>query len=400
MNVAIIGAGPAGLRAAEVAAGLGASVTIFDAKPSPGRKFLVAGRGGLNLASDETVESLASRYSTATGGSLPWSHLLSEFDVPALRAWAASLGVETFVASTRRIYPVALKAAPLLRAWIRRLKDSGVGFEMRHRLEAITPGAPLHLEFSTATGKRTISSGAVILAMGGGSWPETGSDGTWVETLMKLRVHISPLKPANCGWECSWPASVLAHEGHPCKNLVVTAGGATAAGELLLTSYGLEGGAIYKLGPALREMEQPAMHIDFKPDTSIERLAAKMGTARHPLLPMARSRWKLNDAAFAILESQASASDLDSVESLARKVKNCQIKLTGPRPLAEAISSAGGVPCGELDDTLMFKCIPGLFAAGEMVDWEAPTGGYLIHGCLATGGRAGAGAAAYARQML
>ena len=327
MHIAIVGGGPAGLRAAEVAATGGARVTLFDAKASVGRKFLVAGKGGLNLTKIEARAEFVSRYSQPAE---MWPELIAEFDPEALRAWAAGLGVETFAASTGRVYPRALKAAPLLRAW--------------------------------------------------------------VSPLEKLGVSVAPLAPANGGWEYPWPAAVLAAaEGQPLKSIAIRAGAMEVKGELLITRYGLEGGAIYQLGPALRAMASPTIEIDFKPAFTAAQLVAKMGPIRRNFLLEAQQRWKLGDAAAAILAQ----GDFDSVESLAQLAKAFPLRLTGPRPLAEAISSAGGVRWSELDAALMLRRVPGVFVAGEMIDWEAPTGGYLLHGCLATGTRAAQGAIGY-----
>ncbi len=388
MNIAIIGGGPAGLRAAEVAASGGASVTLFEAKASVGRKFLVAGRGGLNLTKSEEPARFSSQYSGPNQPGDLWAQLIADFDPEALRAWAHGLGVETFVASTGRVYPKALKAAPLLRRWVERLRELGVKFAMHHRLQALRPGQPLHMEFATATGAaREFAADAVILALGGGSWPQTGSDGQWVSTLEALGLDVSPLAPANCGWELSWPAPVLAaSEGQPLKSIAVTAGAHRVAGELLITSYGLEGGALYQLAPALRAMAEPGISIDFKPTFSVEQLIAKMGTARRDFLSEARQRWRLSEAACAILEN--TQGPFTSAAALAASTKDCRLRLSGPRPLAEAISSAGGVAWPQLAPTLMLKAMPGVFLAGEMIDWEAPTGGYLIQGCFATGTRA------------
>ncbi len=381
-TVAIIGGGPAGLRAAEVAAAAGARVTIFDGKPSVGRKLLVAGKGGLNLTHGEDFERFVTRYSEG-----PWRDLLADFDPAAMRAWAAGLGVETFQAGSGRVYPKALKAAPLLRAWIARLRELGVSFEMNHRLEEIRPGPPLGLGFSHGAFQET---DAVVLAMGGGSWPRTGSDGGWVEMLERLGVPLRPLAPANCGWEHEWPDEVLAAaEGMPIKNLHVRAAGRVAAGELMLTRYGLEGGAIYQLGEALRGMAEPAVEIDFKPTFTEEELVSKMESVRRDFLKEARVRWKLSEPAHAILARKA----WSDAASLAREAKHCVIPLLRPRPIAEAISSAGGVGWEAIDANLMLREIPGLFVAGEMIDWEAPTGGYLMQGCFATGTRAGRAAA-------
>jgi len=386
MNIAIIGSGPAGLRAAEVAAMGGASVTLFDAKPSAGRKFLVAGKGGLNLTNAEPRERFVNRY---TGPAQPpdlWQSLLSDFDAEALRTWASGLGVETFAASTGRVYPKELKAAPLLRRWVQRLRELGVEFSMNYRWTGLTSGTPHQLHFQTQGQSRTVEADAVILALGGGSWPETGSDGAWTGILGRLGITVAALQPANCGWEYPWTHALLEKaEGKPLKNIVVRAGEMETPGELLITRYGLEGGALYQLGPALRAMDEPALIIDFKPAFTIAQLLSKIGDVRRDYLAGAGGRWRLSEAAIALLETRG---PFTSAEALATEVKNLMLPLTGPRPLAEAISSAGGITWAELDNGLMLKKIPGVFIAGEMIDWEAPTGGYLIQGCFATGTRA------------
>ncbi|NBV21129.1 MAG: TIGR03862 family flavoprotein [Proteobacteria bacterium] len=396
MNIAIIGGGPAGLRAAEVAAAAGASVTLFDAKASVGRKFLVAGRGGLNLTHAEPRLDFAQRY---TGRDQPpgtWTSLLADFDADALRAWAAELGVETFAATSGRVYPRALKAAPLLRRWVHRLREAGVKFSLHHRWTGLRPGTQWQLDFQVQGEARTVEADAVILALGGGSWPETGSDGGWVSGLEKLGVAVNGFKSSNCGWELPWPAAVLAlAEGQPLKNITARAGAVTAVGELLVTRYGLEGGAIYQLGPALRAMAHPEIAIDFKPTHTVEQLVRKLGNCPNNFLAAARSRWKLSDAAYAILENRPGGAPFTSAESLATTTKNCPLPLTGPRPLSEAISSAGGVCWRELDASLMIHRLPGVFVAGEMIDWDAPTGGYLMQGCFVTGTRAACGAVAW-----
>jgi len=387
IQLAVIGGGPAGLRAAEVAATAGVQVTVFDAKPSVGRKFLVAGKGGLNLTNAEPRERFAARYSGPAQPAGIWPDLLAECDAAALRAWAADLGVETFQAANGRVYPVELKAAPLLRRWIGRLRDLGVCFHMNHRWTGMVPGAPHRLEFENGT---VAAAEAVVFALGGGSWPQTGSDGEWLPRFEALGIPCHPLIPANCGWRHPWPPDVLAAaDGQPIKNIQVSAGQSTATGELLLTRYGLEGGAIYQLGSALRAMPRPAIAIDFKPTFSHARLVAKMESVRRGFLDEARIRWRLGAAALAILARSA----WHDADALAREVKHCVIPLDGPRPLAEAISSAGGVGWAALDDALMVRACPGVFVAGEMIDWEAPTGGYLIQGCFATGTRAGRAAA-------
>ena len=386
-QLAVIGGGPAGLRAAETAAAAGVRVTLFDAKPSVGRKFLVAGKGGLNLTHGEAHGRFVTRYSGPDQPAGIWDSLLSDFDATALRTWAAGLGVETFQAGSGRVYPKALKAAPLLRRWITRLRELGVRFEMNHRWSGLRPGSPHVLEFANGA---SCEADAVVFALGGGSWPHTGSDGGWTRGFESLGIACRPLAPANCGWEHPWPPEVLAAaEGMPLKNIAARAGDVMVSGELLVTRYGLEGGAIYQLGAALRAMDRPAIAIDFKPTFTHEQLVAKMESVRRDFMAAAKIRWRLSAAAYAIL-GRAPWSD---AASLAREAKHCVIPLSGPRPIAEAISSAGGVCWSGLDASLMLKRLPGIFVAGEMIDWEAPTGGYLMQGCFATGTRCGRAAA-------
>jgi uncharacterized flavoprotein (TIGR03862 family) len=393
MKIAIIGGGPAGLHAAEVAASGGASVTLFDAMPSVGRKFLVAGRGGLNLTRDEPPELFVGHFEGKDEEPGRWAGLIAEFDPAAMRAWAEALGVPTFVASTGRVYPRDLKAAPLLRRWVRKLREAGVEFAMGHRWNGLTlHGDCIEAAFLVKGTVRTERADAVILALGGGSWPQTGSDGAWPEILTRLGIRVAPLEPANCGWECPWPPAVLALcEGKPLKNVAVSAGGRVVQGELLITNYGLEGGALYALGSTLRTMQNTMISIDFKPAVTIGKLIAKMESVRRNFLEEARVRWRLSDAAYAILAHSGKAP-FPSAEALAAEVKSFSPRLTRPRPLAEAISSAGGACWSELDSSLMLKKLPGVFLAGEMIDWEAPTGGYLLQGCFATATRAAKGA--------
>lgn len=404
MHVAVIGGGPAGLRAAEVAASGGAAVTVFDAKASMGRKFLVAGRGGLNLTHAEPRALFTTRYRASEAPSEFWAGLLAEFDADATRIWASELGIETFAASTGRVYPRELKGAPLLRRWIRRLHQSGVQFAQHHRWTGFTPGHPIRLRFDVRDEQDALSSretshtaDAVILALGGASWPDTGSNGEWAQTLREAGVEVIPFAPSNCGWEVDWPTSFLTEaEGKPIKNIVVRAGNEEAGGELMVTSYGLEGGAIYPLAHALREMGEPMISIDFKPAMTECELIDRLGQPRlRPLLEASR-KWRLSETVIALLDSHPDQDCLRSPIGLARIVKACPIRLLRPRPIVEAISSAGGIRWSELDDRLMLRRIPGVFAAGEMIDWEAPTGGYLLQGCLAMGTRAGKSALEYA----
>lgn len=393
-RVAVIGGGPAGLCAAEVAAERGAEVTVFDAKASVGRKFLIAGRGGLNLTHAEPFDRFAAAYDGPDLPEAAWRGMLAEFDAGALRAWASGLGIETFAASTGRVYPQGMKAAPLLRRWVGRLRALGVRFALHHRWTAVQPGAPFRLGFATPSGGVEIETDAAVLAMGGGSWPQTGSDGAWVSVLSAAGVAVAPLAAANCGWESAWPEGLAeAAAGLPLKNIAATAGSASASGELLITRYGLEGGVIYRLGRALRAMPAPVLVLDLKPAVSVEQLVRKMGPSRRNLVAEAAARWRLSDAARALLEHHSPALSADSPEILARIAKALPVPLDRPRPLAEAISSAGGVRWRGLDERLMINALPGVFCAGEMLDWEAPTGGYLLQACFATGTRAGAAAA-------
>ena len=387
--VAVIGAGPAGLRAAEVAAADGMRVVLCDGQASAGRKFLVAGRGGLNLTHGEPMENFPARYRAELER---WRDLLSEFGPDALRAWAEKLSVETYVGTSNRVFPRGQKAAALLRAWQQRLRSLGVEFRTGQRLTGLTiEGDNWRLAF--AGGEQVIAR-AVILALGGASWPETGSDGAWPPLLAAHGVTIAPFTAANCGWNVNWPATLLERaEGLPLKNLKVSAADEAVSGELLITRYGLEGGAIYRLGPVLREMRRPALRIDFKPQVEGEVLRQRAAQLRAPN-DWFRA-WKLSAGAVALLASYFPNDCAEQEKTIAR-LKDFPLPLESPRPIAEAISTAGGVLWRELDEQLMLRKMPGVFLAGEMIDWEAPTGGYLLQGCFSTGTRAGRAAAKHA----
>ncbi|MEY2440212.1 MAG: hypothetical protein QOI34_1597 [Verrucomicrobiota bacterium] len=386
------------MRAAEAASALNAPTLLCDAHGSFGRKFLIAGRGGLNLTHSEPLENFPDRYGEEKER---WRDLLKEFGPAELQQWANSLGVETYVGSSGRVFPRGQKAAGLLRAWLDRLRANGVQFQTGARftgLERLKDGWRVCFE------DRELFAKAVLLALGGASYPETGSDGRWPGILAQHGIEITPWQPANCGWEVDWPASVLEHaEGLPLKNLTVRVGDQAVSGELLITKYGLEGGAIYRLGPILRRMNEPALTIDFKPQLSADLLRERASNLNQP--SEWYRAWKLSAGAVALLESMdkfdsspisrrrgTTGTDL---ESTIEQVKNFRLRLQGPRPIDEAISSAGGVRWSELDENLMLRKMPGVFVAGEMIDWEAPTGGYLLQGCFATGNRAGANAAAW-----
>lgn len=400
MKIAIVGGGPAGLRAAEVASGRLRSVTLFDAMPSVGRKFLVAGRGGLNLTHGEPLSVFAEKYAGTLQPDDVWSSLLDEFPPSALRAWAEGLGIDTFEQRTGRVYPEGMKAAPLLRRWVARLRGYGVEFRMKHKLTGLSPDAEtggIELEFRAGDVLLTEQFDAVVLAMGGGSWPQTGSDSAWTSALAENKILVQPLRSANCGWETDWPPEFLAqNEGAPLKNIQVRASGSWVAGELLVTRYGLEGGTIYQLGPELHRMQEPVITIDLKPTFSREELAGRLSSMPETLFAEAVQKWKLGSAAAGLLKTANPSGNWTNPESLADASKGVVVHLTGPRPLAEAISTAGGVCWSGLDGNLMIKKLPGVFVAGEMLDWEAPTGGYLMQGAFVTGTRTGKSARQWA----
>jgi uncharacterized flavoprotein (TIGR03862 family) len=387
--VLVIGGGPAGLHAAAVANAAGGRVVICDGQRSVGRKFLIAGRGGLNLTHGEPVENFPERYVDEPER---WRDLLRDFGPAALRAWAADLGVETYVGTSGRVFPRGQKAAGLLRAWVRRLRASGVDFHTGSRFVNFSrQGRTWRAEFQSSGDNFSVSADSIVLALGGASWPETGSDGTWPEILEAHGVEITPWQPANCGWNVEWPPDLLARaEGLPLKNLTVRAGAESVSGELLMTRYGLEGGAIYRLGRQLRSMPMPCVTLDLKPQLTVEAMRERIASVPAP--DQWFRAWKLSSGAIALLETTSPNDRIDSERTIAL-VKNFTIVLSGPRPMAEAISSAGGLPWRELDENLMVRKLPGIFAAGEMIDWEAPTGGYLLQGCFATATRAGRAAA-------
>ncbi len=388
-RVVVVGGGPAGLRAAEVAAAAGATVRLFDAQGSCGRKFLVAGRGGLNLTHSEPAENFPGRYRAEPER---WHELLDAFGPDDLRAWAEALEIETYVGTSGRVFPRGQKAAALLRAWLRRLQKMGVEFQTNARWLGLTKSdSGWRLRFSGSEGEIEVETHAVVLALGGASWPETGSDGSWPPLLAAQGVEIAPFVAANCGWEVAWSPELLAEaEGLPLKNLHVKAGDEVVSGELLITRHGLEGGAIYRLGPILRAQESPALRIDFKPQVTAETLRERAGPHLQP--NEWYRAWKLSPGAIALLRAATPEAGWDLATTI-KWVKDYPLALVRPRPLAEAISSAGGVRWSELDENLMLRQLPGVFLAGEMIDWEAPTGGYLLQGCFSTGTRAGQAAA-------
>ena len=399
--VAVVGGGPAGLRAAEVLAESGCRVALYEGKPSVGRKFLVAGRGGLNLTHSEDLAKFVGKYEDELGR---WERLLADFGPAELRAWAAGLGVETYVGTSGRVFPRGQQAAALLRRWVGKLRESGVAFHVNQRLHRLArePGGGWRLGFrETRAGEQTQASArAIVLALGGASWPQTGSDGAWPEILRGLGIPVAAWQPANCGFEVAWSREFLAAaEGKPIKNITVTAGGRTVPGELLVTRYGLEGGALYQLGRELRRRQPAEIVIDLKPGASEEQLFQRLPerVRQTPNWQGLARDWRLGEAAAALLQFHEPASNPQG-QTLAMRAKKFSVALRGPRPIAEAISSAGGIVWRALDESLMVTEHPGLFVAGEMVDWEAPTGGYLLQGCFATGTRAGRAAGAWVKE--
>lgn len=394
MMIAVIGAGPAGLMAAEVLAQQGKTVAVFDAMPSAGRKFLMAGKGGMNITHSEPFELFLSRYG---GRQAQLAPLLHTFTPDDLRAWIHGLGIDTFIGSSGRVFPTGMKAAPLLRAWLHRLRELGVTFHMRHRWQGWDATGALH--FDTPQGELNIPADATVLALGGGSWPQLGSDGSWTNVLEQRGLEIVPLKPANCGFDIAWSAHFRERfAGEPLKSVAATFGGVRKHGECMITAHGIEGGLIYALSAALRdEIEQHGraiLRLDLLPDWSAERVLKEVSHPRgaRSLSSHLQSRLGLKGAKASLLREALSAEQMHDPMQLAQTLKSLPLELCSPRPLAEAISSAGGVPFDALDERLMLKRLPGLFCAGEMLDWEAPTGGYLLTACLASGRAAGYGA--------
>jgi len=397
VNLAIVGGGPSGLRAAEILTEAGATVTLFEGKASVGRKFLVAGRGGLNLTHSEPIEDFSKRYRGGFSESF-WTSLLEECAPLELKKWAEGLGIDTFIGTSGRVFPKEFKAAPLLRRWVENLRARKVIIQTRQDLRSIkTLDGRILLELSSNKLVKESIFDAVILALGGASWPETGSDARWVPILKEMGISITPFQAANCGWEVKWHPDILSKaEGQPLKNISVTAGQETVQGELMITSYGLEGGAIYQLGASLRSMESPSLLLDLKPTFSEQELVAKLGDFSGDLFSDAAKSWRLSAATTALFRTLIPQEAENDPLALARFAKTLPISLKGPRPIAEAISSAGGIHVSEITEDLMVRKFPGLFVAGEMIDWEAPTGGYLLQGCFATGTRAARGALSFA----
>ena len=404
-SVAIIGGGPAGLMAAEVISAHDPSVQVdvYDSMPSLGRKFLMAGKSGLNLTHSEPFEQFVSRYGKRRAWIEP---MLKKFGPEELREWAHGLGIKTFVGTSRRVFPVGMKASPLLRAWLRRLGDSGVNFHPRHRWlgflasaeNAAGDGGVSRVEFESPDGKLEAKADTVVLALGGGSWSRLGSDGAWVPWLRRAGAEIEPLRPSNCGFDVGWNSHFREqYEGHPVKSVILSFGSFRQQGEFIITKEGVEGGLIYSASALLRDEidanGRAVMMLDLAPDRSHGWIAERLSRPRgsRSMASHLDKTVGIKGVKAGLLREFVSKEDFMSVQPLAHFIKNLPVPLIATRPLDEAISSAGGVTFDSLDEDLMLLSMPGVFCAGEILDWEAPTGGYLLTACFSSGYTAGYG---------
>jgi uncharacterized flavoprotein (TIGR03862 family) len=393
-QVAVIGAGPAGLMAAEVLAAAGVSVTVYERMPSPGRKLLMAGRGGLNLTHSEPADAFTARYGDRAAWLMP---LLEAFPPSALRAWAEALGQPTFVGSSGRVFPKAMKASPLLRAWLRRLAGHGVVLKTRHDWLGWDDTGDLLFRSDGETVRARAD--AVVLALGGASWPRLGSNGRWADTLSRRHIAIAPFQPANCGFTVAWSEPFRARfAGSPLKGIALGFASRTIRGEAVITSYGIEGGAVYALSAALRDAlgaGDAVLEVDLRPELSVGAIERRLrrSSPGQSLSNVLRKALKLSPVAANLLR-EAGPLPADPA-AMAARIKSMPLRLTGTQPIERAISTAGGIHLDALDDRLMVRALPGVFAAGEMLDWEAPTGGYLIQASFATGVAAAKGVLSY-----
>jgi uncharacterized flavoprotein (TIGR03862 family) len=386
----VIGAGPAGLWAAESLGQAGITTWILDHKPSLGRKFLIAGRGGLNITHSEEIDLFASRYDNPKR----WMEMLRRFPPQRLKTWFEELGVATYVGTSGRIFPRSTRAPEILERWLERLYELGCDIRLGCKFHQLSNQShSLEVVFQKGPELIQINPSAVVFALGGASWPQTGSDGHWTQQFAGMGIRINPFSPSNVGWEYQWsPEFLSVADGKPLKNLAVTCAGHRVRGELLITKYGLEGGALYQVGRELKG--DSSIEIDFKPDLTDEELLKKWRND-DTLQEGAAKYWRLSSAALALIEETMKPTDF---KSLLGAVRRCRLQLRQPRPINEAISSAGGIDWHEFDPELMLQRYPGVFCAGEMIDWDAPTGGYLLQGCYATGKIAGEGAAKWIAQ--
>ena len=394
-HVAIIGGGPAGLMAAEVLSQAGIRVDVYDGMPSVGRKFLLAGVGGMNITHSEAYPAFLSRYAERAPQIAP---LLRAFDADALCQWIHDLGIETFIGSSGRVFPTDMKAAPLLRAWLKRLRDSGVVIHTRHRwLGWDASGA---LRIASPQGEISVNPDATLLALGGGSWSRLGSDGAWMMPLEQRGVDLAPLQPSNCGFEVQAWSDLMVSKfaGAPLKNIAIGLNDdIPRLGECVITATGIEGSLIYALSAPIREeinrYGAAVIHIDLLPGRPVDKLQAALSKPRgsRSMAKHLHSQVGIDGVKAALLRELTDAETFADPALLARAIKALPLTLVKTRPLDEAISSAGGVRFEAMDERLMLKALPGVFCAGEMLDWEAPTGGYLLTGCFASGRAAGLG---------
>ena len=398
-NIAIIGGGPSGLMAAEIIASAGLKVTIYDAMPTVGRKFLLAGRGGLNLTHSEDLEKFTSRYFASSNWLKPY---IEGFNPQKLRKWCEELGEETFVGTSGRVFPRNMKASPLLRAWLKRLDNLGVNFCLRHSWQGFDKD---DLIFSDSQEKIIkVKTDAVLLALGGASWPHLGSNGSWVGILAKYGVKIAELRPSNCGFVTNWSQYLIdKFAGTPLKSVAIRHQEFSQKGEIILTKQGIEGGAVYALSSSLREAikseGKAVLYLDLRPEMSIANLAQKLQIRSKKSLSNYLRKAGFSEVASVLLNELIPKNQLANADSemLASYLKNLPITLTSTTDIARAISTAGGVKHESVDENFMLKAKSGVFVAGEMLDWEAPTGGYLLQGCFSTGVGAAKGVLDYVK---
>jgi uncharacterized flavoprotein (TIGR03862 family) len=395
-RIAIIGGGPAGLAAAEVLSASGCSVTIYDGMPTLGRKFLLAGKSGLNITHSEDYARFVSRFGPSSDRLRP---ALDAFTPDDIRAWAEELGTQTFIGSSGRIFPEVMKASPLLRAWLGRLEARGVTIRTRHRWTGFADGGYV---FQTPDRQDVVHCDAVLLALGGASWPRLGSDAGWTGWLRSRGVEVNDFRPANCGFDVAWSRMFSDRfAGSPIKSVVATSDAGSLPGEFVVTRNGIEGSLVYAHAASLRDRLQrdgsAALTLDLAPGRAEERLIRDL-TRQDPKASFSTRLRKgagIDGVKAALLRELVPEGDRKDAARLARHIKAMALPLAGPRPIAEAISSAGGVAWGAVDQAYMLKALPDVFVAGEMLDWEAPTGGYLLTACLATGRAAARGIEAW-----
>ncbi|CDN56470.1 Flavoprotein, HI0933 family/uncharacterized flavoprotein, family [Neorhizobium galegae bv. officinalis bv. officinalis str. HAMBI 1141] len=391
-QIAIIGGGPTALMAAEVLSASGHSVTVYEAMPTFGRKFLLAGKSGLNITHSEDFSKFAARFGSASARLRP---ALEAFTPGDVRHWAQGLGTETFVGTSGRVFPTVMKASPLLRAWLRRLEAQGVALRARHHWIGFAQNG---YRFETPEGPVTVQPDAALVALGGASWPRLGSDAAWVPWLKDKCVEVADLQPANCGFDVAWSEAFRDRfAGEPLKSVSTTSDAGTFQGEFVISGQGIEGSLVYAHSAALRDrlfvQGQATLTVDLAPGRTLERLGRDLTRqdAKASFSNRLRKGAGLEGVKSALLRELVGDINRMSPEELARLIKSLPIPVVRPRPIAEAISSAGGIAWSDLDENYMLKPLPGLFAAGEMLDWEAPTGGYLLTACLATGRAAAKG---------